>query len=286
MQPCRVGFSDHFFGHLTEASRESKHFSNPEATVVRAFFRAFPHGPKHGTLLSPKIFKRDETWDLTSRLAQKWCTTPQQSARLLLTTLLQPRPFGRELWSFWGHEELQHLEFMEVLRVDPVSNGIIFTNGHKVEIGHAHEGGRGAEITMGFGKIKVYITVYRVSKVQPNCLKFQIKVGMKALEFHAVEILRDNRHNFGADFVDLLEAIQVEGIKVWYLREYPWNRLKLLVLGRGSFSFLWSFQILGEMGTFHVKFWWWTILFWTRLGFGWGPQMKSWPARGQLDASA
>jgi len=110
---------------------------------------------------------------------------------------------------------------MEVLRVDPVSNGITFTNGHKVEIGHADEGGRGAEITMGFGKIKVYITVYCVSKVQPNCLKFQIKVGMKALEFHAVEILRDNRHNLGADFVDLLEAIQVEGIKVRYLREYP-----------------------------------------------------------------
>ena len=44
-----------------------------------------------------------------------------------------------------------------MLRVDPVNNGIIFTNGHKVEIGHAHEGGRGAEITMGFGKIKVYI---------------------------------------------------------------------------------------------------------------------------------
>ena len=44
---------------------------------------------------------------------------------------------------------------------------------------------------------------------------------MKALEFHVVEILRDNRHNLGADFVDLLEAIQVEGIKVWYLREYP-----------------------------------------------------------------
>jgi len=41
------------------------------------------------------------------------------------------------------HEELQHLEFMEVLRVDPVNNGITITNGHKVEIGHVHEGGRG-----------------------------------------------------------------------------------------------------------------------------------------------
>ena len=47
-----------------------------------------------------------------------------------------------------------------MLRVDPVSNGITFTNGHKVEIGHAHEGGRGAEITMGFGKIKVFFFVY------------------------------------------------------------------------------------------------------------------------------
>ncbi len=172
-------------------------------------------------------------------------------------------------WSwFWGHDELQHLEFLKVLRVDPVQGGITFTKSHKVDFFDADKGGRGEMKRRCFAhrmglRIRVWwvwwwcggdgICEDKKSEVQPNCANSKSRLVWKALFLCQVKIVRTfsqlgrNSHNLESDFVNLLE----DNISWKVSRHCTWGKYPLNIFEKHD---TW------KVGIWNEPFYWWEMV--------------------------